>query len=102
MAGKDNPAKGMAIGTLLGGQVAGAEGAAVGMAAGGAIDILAQRLSPRAVREIAIQSIYDPKLYRQITRPAPSGPKAAEWAATMVPSLVRQGVISKEDAAGAE
>lgn len=102
LAGRGNPAKGMAAGTVLGGQIAGSEGATLGMAAGGALDLLAQRLSPRAVREIAINSLYDRTLYRQVTRPAPEGVKAAEWAATMVGSLVRRGVITKAESEGQE
>lgn len=96
--GINNPTKGMALGTMAGGYLGGGPGATAGMVAGGFLDWARQRLSDRAAREIAIHSLYDPDLYRQVTRPGPQGVKAADWTATMLGSLVRRGIISSEDA----
>ena len=100
VAAKGNPIKGTVAGGVVGGWIGGGPGANVGMATGAAIDLLAQQLGPRAVREIAVQSLFDPDLYRQITRDAPKGVKAAEWTATMVGSLVRRGILTNEEASG--
>lgn len=102
MAGKNNPAKGIVAGSVLGGQMGGPEGAAVGAVVGSGADLLAQTLSPRAVREIAIESFYDPELYRRISRPVPKGADAQEWLSIMTNSLLKQGVISQSDIQGGE
>lgn len=97
--GTNNPTRGMALGTIAGGYLGGGPGATAGMVAGGSMDMLAQHFGPRAVREIAIHSLYDPDLYRQVTRQAPSGVKASEWLATISGALVRRGILSTSDAA---
>ena len=91
---------GSSLGYAAGGPTTAAAGGAIGGAIGSAASEIAHRLSPRAVREIAFRSLYDPALYRQITKPIPSGVKPAEWAATFVGSLVRRGILTKAEAKG--
>lgn len=97
LAGKGNPAKGMLAGTIVGSAAGGGPGATAGSLAGGAADLLWQNVSPRAAREIAIESLFDGDLYRQITRGLPPGVKPEEWVATMIGSLTRRGIITAED-----
>ena len=101
-AGKGSPTKGLVAGGALGQALGVPGGATVGMATGAAIDLLAQKLSPRTVREIAFHSLYDPELYRQVTRKIPRGANANEWLGVMTGSLVRRGIVTPEEAEAAE
>ena len=78
----------------LGGGIGGFAGeAAVGIAAGSALEMIARSMGPRAARELAVSALYDPQAMRMLTEKGGSTASAA-FVQGLISTAMRRGGIA--------